>query len=683
MGALDEYIDNLMSSAADFELEEIESTALSIRLNGSRNLLNFKGALLRRVFSNEEEKVGIIGSRTRIGQAVQGAATIAIPGDTSQIRSPVRSTVYSAITPGGGGGGGRRLLGLARRAGPKQGPLRCPVGYEFGGRFASKNLANCGRQLFDLPGGLGIGIGAGRGIGLLGLLKREGQLVNFNEIDTPTVQIQRAAQIARVGSAKDGDRIKAVDVGIAALSDPTVKGGLLVRKDATTLRTKVTNDVLGTIRENPDMEDASLISAAKSPAQIGDNGVASIWIGNVKSMSYALPGGGSITVERKDKLSNGQKRVLTKAWTANATTDFGKNNYGARLRDIVEKSNGTLTYTEKFPNIDNPNDLVTVGEVGNPKNRMSVQRWVHETFMADNAPGRGENKPYKEVGKAGAAKTPVASADISKLNDAIKHLEENGDPEEIPASILGQALSKSKAFNSSQIRPGVTMLERPDGKSWYRTESSGDYAHLAERVSADIHSALGLDSPPVTFIGEGSRRDYLVASPQNEAEGTVFNVPISKIDSDDLLRMSVSDYLLDQRDRNPSNMRATKRNENNRLALGGNDMSALAGLSPEELKSRRAMVLEDYLKENRIGQVAEKFNALSTAQRKAMLDVYEDLVKRATEFNWTDYSTRLGIDGNLSAAEKAHLDLIKVIYTQRVETLRSAKKRYLQAIGVQ
>jgi hypothetical protein len=95
------------------------------------------------------------------------------------------------------------------------------------------------------------------------------------------------------------------------------------------------------------------------------------------------------------------------------------------------------------------------------------------------------------------------------------------------------------------------------------------------------------------------------------------------------------------------------------------------------------MVLEDYLKENRIGQVAEKFNALSAAQRKAMLDIYEDLVKRATEFNWTDYSTRLGIDGNLSAAEKAHLDLIKVIYTQRLETLRSAKKRYLQAIGVQ
>jgi hypothetical protein len=66
-----------------------------------------------------------------------------------------------------------------------------------------------------------------------------------------------------------------------------------------------------------------------------------------------------------------------------------------------------------------------------------------------------------------------------------------------------------------------------------------------------------------------------------------------------------------------------------------------------------------------------------------MMRVYEDLVKRASEFNWNDYSARLGIDGNLSAGEKAHLDLIRVIYTKRLESLRSGKERYLQSVGVQ
>jgi hypothetical protein len=682
MGALDKLINDLVSYAYDFDLEEIESTAIASRLNGSQHLVNFKGVMLRRILTNEEEKVGVIGARSRLGQAAQGVATVAVPGDLSNVRSPVRSTIYSAITPGGGGGGSptRTAIGLLRRAAPKRGPLRCPVGYEFGGRFASKNFANCGRQLFDLPGGLGLGVGGGTG--LLGLLKREGQLVRFGQNDTPTVQIQRAAQIARVGAPKDPERVKAVDVSVSALSDPTIKGGLLVRRDGTTLRTKVSNSVLGTIRENPDMEGASLISAAKTPAEIGDDGVASIWIGNVKSVSYALPGGGSITVERKKNLSIGEKRILTKAWVANASTNFGANNYGARLRDIVDKSNGSLTYTEKFPNIDKPNDLVTVAEVGNPKKRSSVQRWVFSTFMADNAPGRGSGKPYKEVGKGSSAK-PIEDAGISNIRDAVKHLDENGDPEKVPSNLLGSALNSSKAFTSKTVRPGVTIVERGDGKSWYRADSSGDYAHIGERVSSDVHAALGLESPSVTFIGDGSRRSYLLANPHNEADGTLSNLPISKIDNEDLLRMSVSDYLLDQRDRNPSNMRSIGRGERTRLVLGGGNMSALAGLSPEELKSRRAMVFEDYLKENRLGQVAKKFNALSLSQRKAMVALYEDLVKRASEFDWNDYSARLGIDGKLSAAEKAHLDLIKAIFNQRLNNLRSAKKRYLQSLGVQ
>lgn len=680
MGALDEFIDNLLSTVADFDLEEIESTALAAPLTGSQDLVNFKAALLRRIFDNEDSKVGIIGSRTRIGQAVQGAATIGIPGDTSEIRSPVRSRVYSAITPGGGNNRGRSLVGLARRATPNRGPLRCPVGYEFGGRFASRNFANCGRQLFDLPGGIGIGIG--QGMGLLGLLKREGQLVRFDDINTPTVQIQRAAQIARVGGAKDSERIKAVEVGVAALADPTVRGGLLVRRDGTTLRTKVSNAVLGTIRENPDMEGASLISAAKTPAEIGDDGVASIWIGNVKSMSYALPGGGSISVERKKNLSIGEKRILTKAWVANGSQDFGPNNYGARLRDIVDKSNGTLTYTEKFPNIDNPSDSIDVVEVGNSKNRMQVPKWVFGTFLSDNAPGRGKNKPFKEVGKSTATK-PVAESKISTLSEAVTHLNENGDPAEVPARLLTQALSRSKAFSSKPIRPGVVRLERGDGQAWYDTESSGDFAHLAERVSADMHSALGLESPKVIFAGQGSRRRYLLGDARNENDGTIENLPIAKIGEDDLLRMSVADWLLDQRDRNPSNMRSVGRGEKRQLILGNNDLSALAGLSPDELKRRRAMVLEDYLKENRIDQVAKKFNELSVQQRRQMLIVYADLVKKASDFNWNDYSARLGIDGQLSAAEKAHLELVKAVFEKRLETLRSARERYLQTLGVQ
>lgn len=677
MSALDEHIENLMS----FDDFEVESDALASPLNRSQNLVNFKAALLRKIFSNENEKVGIIGANSRIGQAAQGATSIAIPGDTSEIRSPVRSRVYSALTPGGGSGRGSRLRGLVQRAKPNGGPLRCPVGFEYGGRFASKNFRNCGRQLFDLPGGLGTGIGKGRGIGLLGLLKGEGELIKFGKFEGTPVQIERAAQIARVGAANDSKRVSAVKVGISALSDPSVSGGLLVRKDGSTLRTRVSNDVLGTIRENPDMEGASLLSAAKTPADIGDNGVSSIWIGNVKSVSYAIPGGGSISVERNGTLTNGQKRILTKAWAASAGKDFGQNNYGARLRDIVDKSNGTLSYDEKFPNIDNPSDLVDIVQVGNDKNKMTVPRWAFSAFLSEEAPGRGSNKPYAEVGKA-AIKESSGGTDISSVADAVKHLSENGNPEEISPSLLGRALRRSDAFEVRKIRSNVDVLERGDGKSWYRTSPSGDYAHLSERVSSDLHSVLGLEGQKVSFIGEGSKRDYLLANPQNGSERKIQNLPISEISSEDLLRLSASDWLLDQRDRNPSNFRSIAKNDENRLIVGGNDLSALSGLSAEELKSRRNMILEDYLKENRNEQISGKFKELSDSQRKQMLRVYNDIVARATKFNWDDYLSKLNIDGQLSEAEKNHLELVKAVFEKRLETLRKSRAVYLQTIGL-
>jgi hypothetical protein len=45
-------------------------------------------------------KVGIIGSNSTIGQAAQAIGSMAIPGNLSPLRSPVRSAGWSALTPG-------------------------------------------------------------------------------------------------------------------------------------------------------------------------------------------------------------------------------------------------------------------------------------------------------------------------------------------------------------------------------------------------------------------------------------------------------------------------------------------------------------------------------------------------------------------------------------------------------
>ena len=91
-------------------------------------------------------KVGLFNSRTRTGRVGQAIGSRTLPGDTSGIRHPVRSTAYQGLTPGGGGN-----HRLGRRVGGPQKFVRCPVGFEFGGRFAGRNFDNCGRSVFTLP----------------------------------------------------------------------------------------------------------------------------------------------------------------------------------------------------------------------------------------------------------------------------------------------------------------------------------------------------------------------------------------------------------------------------------------------------------------------------------------------------------------------------------------------------
>ena len=658
-----------------------DSVLFGAPLQGNRGLLNFKGLLIRQMLANEDAKVGLVSSSSRPGRIAQGIASFAIPGDMSDIRSPIRSTVYETLTPGGGGSGRtRRLLGatIGRGRGPAD-ALRCPTGFENGGRFASRGFANCGRRLFGVPGGTGLPRG---NLNLVGLLRREGELLGDGRYEGRAIQVQRNAQIPRVGGTDLDKQNGAVVQAVAALSANDIGGALMIRRDAQILRPTVGPNVLSTIKKNPDMQDAVLVSSVSDPTKIGQAEVSNIWTSGMRSVTFALPGGGSISVERTRALTAGDKRRLGRAWSTSSNASDGQFDYGIKLRRLAQNSNGSLSYSEKFPNIDKPNDLITISEIGNEKNTASVQRWVHTSYLADNAPGRGEAKPWKEL-STNSETAAVDSVAIANVADAVKHLDANGNPESVPAEYLGSALAKSKSFRATRVRPGSTLLERADGKRWHRQESSGQYSHLAERISSDLNASLGLQSPPVKFIGSGSTRDVLIAHPENLIDAKMSRSTIADMNNADLLRISVSDFLLDHENRDPSSLVSIGRGDKSRVMATSNGLSALAGLSPEELDARRRLVLDDYFKNSRNAAIAEKFATLSVAQRKLLLGIFDDLLKKANEFNWDDYYARLGLDGRLSPGEKAHMELVKVLYAQRLKQLTEQKKRYLSLVGVE
>ena len=664
-------------------IAETTSVLFNAPLSGDRQLLNFKAMMVRKLLRDEEIKSGVISSPNRATQIVEGAVSFAVPGDMSDVRSPVRSTVYEAITPGGGrnrGIGVGRLLGTRIGRGADTSGLRCPAGFEFGGRFATRGFANCGRRLFDA---LGAGLNSGSGVNLVGILRREGELVGRGRYDGRAIQVQRNAQIPRVGAADLPKQDGAVAQAVAALAYPDINGQVLVRRDGQMLRPAVSANTLSTIRKNPDMQDSALVSAVSDPKAIGQQEVPTLWSAGMRSVTFALPGGGSLSLTRTRPLTATDRRRLGRSWASVNNASDGEYDYGIRLRRLAEASNGSLAYSEKFPNIDGPNDLVTIAKVGKDEETTSVQRWILNTYLADNAPGRDDKAPsWREVETVAKTET-VDSINIDSIQAAVKHLDENGDPETVPAEYLGAALERSKSFRSTPVRPGVTMLERGDGKRWFRAESEDKYSHLSERISSDLHAALGLEATPVKFIGTGDNRDVLIAHPENLSDSKVRRSMIEDLPSNDLLGVAVADWLLDNSNRDPASLMTVGRSDKTRLFATSNGGAALAGLTPDELARRRRMVLGEYLEESRNAQMAQRFSNLAASQRRLLLDFYRGLLERAEEFNWDDYTSRLGLDGELSAGEKAHIELVKTLFTRRLEQLKSQRKRFLSTLGVE
>jgi hypothetical protein len=653
-------------------------------LDGDRNLLNFKTLLLCNLLNNmgvgDEVKVGLVTSRSSAGRAAQSIGSFVVPGDMGDIRSPVRSTVYETLTPGGGGGKrNRRLLGasIGRR---RDVAVRCPSGFEFGGRFATRGFGNCGRRLFDVPGGGGGRSGTG-GAGLVGLLRADRRRVGSGNYEGRVVQVQRNAQIARVAGANESKFDAGVNQAVTALANPDTTGTLLVRRDGQVLQAAVSPQVLAGINNNPDMKDGALVSAVASPAALGENEVPTLWRSGIRSVALAFPGGGSIRVNRARGLTGTEKRRLARAWAKATNESDGDYDYGLRLRQLVENSNNLLSYEENFPNLKNASDLVTIAEANNDDNQMTVRRWVLNTYLSDNAPDRKANsKTWREVEAANSEATANAEK-IPDADAAIAHLKGGGAVDEVPSRFLNEALEKSKAFRVTKVRPGVSILERKDEK-WWRLEGDGLYSHLGERVSSDVQGALGLTPTTVKFIGEGeTTRDVLVSHPETAGK-TARQLSVAQMSPKDLLRVTVADWLVDHRDRNPASLMTIGSDSNSRIIPTGNAQSGLAGLSKNELEARRRLVLGDFLGQSMNQKARERFESLANAQRKIVLDIYNDLLERASKFNWDDYMSRVGLDGGLSAGEKAHLDLVKRLYERRLQTLRSSRQKFLTGMGL-
>lgn len=637
--------------------------AIRMRLNGNQNIVEFKALAKRSGLTRSYEvKVGLLGTHSPIGQAVQSIGSAVIPGNLSPLRSPVRSGAWSALTPGkpripGGTGGTNRAY-------------RCPEGYQYGGRFTDSRLSTCGQKLFDIPSPLGLAIGA------LRRLARGARALNASSTpitgETPPESIvqSRRPQIPRVGNPNPAAKASAAKDLVSQMGQVSEPITRMVRKDGFVLEPVVPAQVLRAIPDNRDMEGAEYLMTVQDLPQLGGQELGLLSNTGVTKLTYVLPGGSSLSLEKKRQLTVGERRKLGRTVNAAAQVDVSKDPT-ARLKEVVLQTGDGIGYSENFTNVKNPNEVVS-----KPGGK-AIPKWADELF------GKGRKaKPVANADRQTDSNSAVGK-DITSLSDAIEHITAGRSLADIDPSILQQAITKANVFKRQKLDNRREIIETPSKSRFTLHTPSMQYEHIGQKFASDMQQHLGLESPDVFFVGTGEKRKYLVEDPSTLIRG--FNVDRRKTMSDykpeDVAKMLVSDWLTDQRVRDPGSIVSLSNGSETRPVVTNNFTSGLTDLDKISIVERQKLAIDDFMNGPNGDRYVVYFQKLKQEQRFAFRREIDALLLRARQFNFTQFKNRLYSDGKLSDAEKAHLNIIGRILDLRIQKYADSRETLMDILG--
>jgi hypothetical protein len=639
------------------------SSRFALPLNGSPSLVSFK-ALLRRSSNFYSVKVGVFGSQGRIGQGIQAVGTGVIPGDTSGLRSPIRSGVFTALTPGG------LLPSGGVSASRESRGYRCPEGFQYGGRFTDNRFSTCGQMLFDIfPLGAALGqllkpikapltaAGTGGSVSPIpGLSAQDQQIV-----------ISRAAQIPKIGAENPAKKKLALDSARTALGTAEDGVTLLVRRDGFALRPVVPTSILRTVPDNRNMEGATFLVSAKSSKSLGGEELGMLSNTGISELNYLGNSGTMLSLRKTRPLTVGERRRLGRLVAKVAGTE-SETDPAIKLRQVAENSNGAIEYREDFGSINDPNDIISVVVGGSKK---QIRRWVYENFVRQNT----RKKPAAVLEETPTTE-PVAGNKITSLSQAIKHLDTGGDPSKILASILPQALQRARGYSLRQEPRGAKLHSRRGSYKVREFSAQNDFEHLNAKVTSDIQRLMGLNPEPVIFEGGGRRQPYFSYEKLDADFSITAADNLDNLDPAQILALAMSDFILDNRSHTASTTRIVTIKGKKYIRSADNSLTLLAGISKSKNPSRMRMFADEAMNASAREMYRKYFAELTEQQRRLVLMQLDRILSRLTEFSWDEYLQRLNIDGKLSTSEKTHLNIVRSIIDTRVKALKASKKSF-------
>ncbi|HIG27606.1 MAG TPA: hypothetical protein EYQ50_07305 [Verrucomicrobiales bacterium] len=357
---------------------------------------------------------GLVRSHGRSGRFLQSLASFFIPGDMGKYRSPGRSLLWGALTPGGGMGmgvGGRGPGGGIGGGGIGGGltpiaaarALRCPTGYINGGRFTDPKLSNCGGMVFDAPE---------EGPGAITEVDREKmtrRLESAQAEDLPDIAreiiinkpqgnpfavIREAAvrpttrpnKKRRDGSVKD----------VLAFTSQKKNQTRLVRRDGAVFEPTIGPEELARI-DHDNLQEAVYVTSniPKKGGVLGGDEVRLLTRG-VKAIEYSFPEG-SVRLERTKELSAATAAKMRIRWGGLRRHAIGSHDPTEAIMRLVKEFQDSLSVKAWFLEIPGANDRIVVYSVTGE--RKIVARWVFVLYLSLRAPRRprGTVKPFSMV----------------------------------------------------------------------------------------------------------------------------------------------------------------------------------------------------------------------------------------------------------------------------------------------
>jgi hypothetical protein len=382
-----------------------------------------------------------------------------------------------------------------------------------------------------------------------------------------------------------------------------------------------------------------------------------------------MPGGSQISLEKKRPLTVGERRKLGRTVNSAAKIDIS-NDPTARLKEVVNQTGDGIGYSENFVNIKNPNESVS-------KNGRTIPRWADELF------GKGKKaKPIAESSRETDSESQIGKQ-ITDLDRAVALISEGGKLSDIDPGILGQAISRSNAFKVEKLDAKRSIVSVPNGPKYILHSPSGENEHIGQRVASDFQQFLGLESPDVFFVGTGSNRKYMVEDPGSIIRGYEVDrrKKFTDYEPEDVAKMLVSDWITDQRVRDPGSIVPVSNGEITKPVVTNNYTSALTDLDKIKIRERTKMTINDFMKSPGNDKYLSYFQQLKKQQQLAFRREIDALLLRARKFNFTQLKSRMYNDGKLSGAEKAHLEIVGQIIETRISVYENSKNTLLEIFG--